>query len=60
MEKQKQNNKYLAFPIPEMDHTKFKTLSSMKGKTFKDLFLELAHEYFQRPENQKILAHIGK
>jgi len=59
MSKQVEDSKYMAFPIPAIDHKKFKTIASLRGKTFKALFLELAHEYFEREENQKILVNIG-
>lgn len=50
-----QEIKFMTLPVPQDFHKKFKTLASFRGKTFKALFLELANEYFQKPENQKIL-----
>ena len=56
----KEEIKHIAFPIPQPIHKKLKTIASAQGKTIRGLILELANQYFQLPENQKILAHIGK
>lgn len=55
---EKQKIKFITIPIPMDFHRKFKAIASIRGKTFKALFLELAHEYFEREENRKILVHI--
>ena len=55
---EKEKVKFVTIPVPLDFHRKFKALASIRGKTFKNLFFELGNEYFQRPENKKILDNI--
>ena len=48
----------LSLPLSPATHQKIKILTSVQKKTVKGLILELLGEYFQRPENEKILANV--
>jgi hypothetical protein len=51
-----ENIKYMSFPVPAEIHIQLKTLASSQGKTYKGLLMELATEFLQREQNQKILS----
>ena len=54
--KSKKSMKTVTLYLDEPFHRKFKTIASSQGKTFKQLFFDVGEEFFQKPENEKILA----